>query len=383
MRRFAVFLALISVFMFAAAVTAFSADDRLDRLEGEVKSIKQENEALKKRLEEVEADQEDTKQNYSNLSKLVDVSGYADAQYSITSQPGENNHFRIKHLSLFFSKEVQKEWKLFSEIEYEDAPLIDSNKKTDTVSKSQGTVFLEQMYVQYRPAVDMNLRLGRYLTPFGIWSIYHYPPYVPTQTNPMFFKVMFPEVSDGVQIGKSFSVRKSLLDATLYIGNGAGNPGGTDRNENKGVGARVNYGTDMVSGLEVGASFYREKDNFGTMQNVYGGHMQYTRSRFQLQSEYVLRRNHPANSGWFNDAGFYALANYDIGKWAVAGRFDWFNSNQKVARNGHYRYTGALNYHIAHNVIAKMEYDRNVFADPNTRNYSELILAIAVAIGDL
>ena len=383
MKRFAVSLALISVFIFAAAVPAFSADDRLDRLEGEVKSIKQENEALKKRLEEVEADQEDTKQSYSNISKLVDVSGYADAEYNVTNQPGENNHFRIKHLSLFFSKDIQKEWKLFSEVEYEDGPLIDSNDKTSTVSKSQGMVFLEQMYIQYRPSVDMNLRLGRYLTPFGIWSIYHYPPYVPTQTNPLFFKVMFPEVSDGLQISKSFSIKKSLLDANLYVGNGGGNSGGTDLNNNKGVGARVNYGNDMISGLEVGASYYREKDNLAAMQNVYGGHMLYTRSRFQLQSEYILRRNRPANSGSFNDAGFYALATYDIDKWTVAGRFDWYNGNQNIGGSDHYRYTGALNYHIAHNIIAKTEFNRNIFTDPNTRNYNEIIFALAVAIGDL
>lgn len=383
MKRFALFLALISAVMFTAAVPAFSADDRLDRLEGEVKSIKQENELLKKRLEEVETDQEDTKQNYSDLSKLVDVSGYADAQYTLTNQPGENNHFRIKHLSLFFSKEIEKQWKLFSEIEYEDAPLIESNNKTNTVAKSQGVVFLEQMYIQYRPAVDMDMRIGRYLTPFGIWSVYHYPPYVATQTSPMFYKIMFPDVSDGVQIRKSFSLRNSLLDTNLYVGNGTGNPGGTDRNENKGVGARVNYGSDMVSGFEVGASYYREKDNLDTMQFVYGGHMQYTRSRFQLQSEYIVRRNHPVNAGYFNDAAFYALGAYDIGKWVVAGRFDWLNSNQRIARSDHYRYTGALNFHIVHNIVAKMEFSRNVFTDPNVKNYNEIIFAIAVAIGDL
>jgi len=372
-------LLLVFSFFWTAAPGAAVAEDRLDRLEQEVQELKKENSEIKKRMGEVETDGEETRHSLGLISKLVDVSGYADAEYILTGQPGESNHFRIRHLSLFFTKDIQKEWKLFTEIEFEDAPKIVSNPASDTVSRSQGTVFVEQMYVEYHPSTSWDLRAGRYLTPAGIWSIYHYPPYVPTQTSPMLYKVIFPEVSDGLLLRKSFSVFDSALDTHLFVANGSGNSGAGDRNQNKAVGARVNLG--VISGLSFGASFYGEKDNQDIRRSSYGTHLLYGRGPFLLQSEFAIRHNN--TSGGINDRSFYAQLSYDIKSWGLAARADWYDANDKVSRDAHYRYTGALNYHFAHNVVGKLEFDRNLFDDPAIKNYNEVIMAIVVAIGDL
>lgn len=370
----------------ASMLTVFApptvrGDERLELMEREIKDLKKENEDVKKRLDSVEADSEETKHSYGMLSKLVDVSGYADVDYTLTDRKGENNHFRIRHLSLFFTKDIQKEWKLFTEVEFEDAPRIESNEGADTVARSQGTVFVEQMYIQYHPYADWDVRVGRFLTPAGIWTIYHYPPYVPTQTAPLFYKIIFPEVSDGVQLRKSFSVKDSVLDTHLYVSNGSGNPGGTDRNKNKAVGARVNL--SMVSGLSFGASYYREKDNQDVMKNSFGLHLLYNYGPFGLQTEYQMRRNKPSNAESFNDEGLYAQVTFDIDKWTLAGRFDRYDSNSRLSGATQNRYTGAVSYHFAHNVVGKVEYDRNTFNSPALKDFNQVILAIAVAIGDL
>lgn len=374
---------LLMFFLITAPSKAWPQDDgeRLNRIEGEVNELKKENQALKNRIDNVEADDEETRHSLGVLSRLVDVSGYADAEYTLTDQKSENSKFRIRHLSLFFTKDIQKEWKLFTEVEFEDAPRIESNTAADTVSRAQGTIFVEQMYIQYHPAINWDVRVGRFLTPAGVWSIYHYPPYVPTQTSPLLYKVIFPEVSDGVQLRNSFSLGNSTIDTHLYLANGSGNPGAADRNENKAVGARANL--DVLNGLSAGLSYYREKDNKDVMKNSYGVHLLYDYMNFKFQAEYAIRHNRPVNARSFNDAGSYAQVSYDTGKWTLAGRLDWYDSNVALANTSQFRYTGAVNYHFAHNVVGKAEYNRNTFKDPVTKDFNEAILAIVVAIGDL
>lgn len=365
--------------LWAAPSKAGAADERLDRLEQELQELKKENTEIKKRVGNAETDGEELRHNMGLLSKLVDVSGYADAEFVFTGQQDEHNKFRVRHLSLFFTKDIQKEWKLFTEIEFEDAPLIESNPANDAVAKSQGTLFVEQMYIEYHPHVNWDVRVGRNLTPAGIWPIYHYPPYVPTQTSPLFYKVIFPEVADGALLRSSFNVMDSVLDTHLYVANGSGNPGNTDRNQNKAAGARVNL--DVVHGLSAGASFYGEKDNQDIRRSSYGAHLLYNRANFKLQTEFAFRHNNA--SGGVNDRGLYAQLSYDLKDWTLAGRADWYDRNDKVSKDAHYRYTGALNYHFAHNVVGKVEYNRNEFADRSIRDYNEVIMAIVVAIGDL
>ncbi|MBI5561637.1 MAG: porin [Deltaproteobacteria bacterium] len=345
----------------AAEEKPAASADRLDAVEREVKALKEENAGLKKRVEDAELSDDEFKQNLLGLSNLVDISGYADAEYIITNQQDENNRFRLHHLSLFFSKDVQKDWKFFSEVEFEDAPRVESNTASDTIKKSQGVIFVEQMYLQYHPRFDWDVRVGRFLTPAGYWSIYHYPPYVPTQRYPLFFKVMFPEVSDGLQLRKSVPLGEMTMDTHIYAANGSGNSGNGDRNNNKAAGARVNL--DVISGLSTGLSYYREKDNLDSMNSTYGAHLVVSHKAFKVQTEYIRRHNRPKSTGAFNDESWYGQLSYDVGQWTLAGRYDWYDPDNTIAGNCLYRYTGALNYHVTHNVVGKAEYNRNLFED--------------------
>lgn len=380
----ALLASLVSMVLVFGAEAALAQDtDRLDRLEKEIEAVRQENAELKERINDVEGEGEETKYNFSLLSRLVDVSGYADVEFYHTDEEGENDHFRVRHFSLFFTKDIQPEWKLFTELEYEDAPFIESAHTTDDAATVQGKVFVEQMYIEYHPSLNWDLRFGRYLTPAGIWNIYHYYPYVPTQSRPLMLRRIFPQVADGVQFRVSKSFDNSLLDTHIYVANGAGNPGRLDRNEHKAVGARLNYSLGLLHGLSLGGSYYRERDNSDVVRASYGLHLQAKYHNLELQTEYGLRRNDPETSRSFYDKGLYAQLKMDIGDWTLAGRWDWYDPDDTDAINDRFRYTGAVNYHFAHNVVGKAEYNRNVFDDPATKDYNEFILAIVVAIGDL
>jgi hypothetical protein len=342
-------------------------------------------EEIKERVELVESETEETK--FSILSGLVNVSGYADAEFHFTDDHEEQSRFRIHHLSLFFKKEIQDRWKFFSEVEYEDAPLMegddDTALPTDLV-EGHGKIFVEQMYIEYRPIIELDVRFGRFLTPAGIWNIYHYPPYVPTQTRPLIVRSVFPQVSDGMQLWNTLTMGGAVLDTHLYVSNGSGNPGKTDFNENKAVGARVNFAPGILDGFDIGGSYYGEKSNSGDRRHSYGAHLRARYGNLTLQGEFAGRKNDMGDGAVdYDNMGAYGQLSYDVGKWTLAGRYDWYDADDSMDDDEIFRYTGAINYHFAHNVVGKLEYDYNEFEDPLMENFHEVIAAIVIAIGDL
>ncbi len=264
------FLTVFSVVAFLVAFQRPSAAEPLDQLSHDVETLKKENEQLKERVKNLEVkDEEDS----FTEKKKVTISGYADVEYDFTNQPGVNDHFSINHLSLFFSEKLKKEWSLFSEVEFSGGTNFQSNSNSDTVATAQGGISVEQMYIKYRPAPEFEVSLGRFLTPAGIWLIYHYPPFVPTQQQPLFIGINFPSYSDGLKLGYTFGVFDSTVDAQVYVANGSGNGGTNDRNSNKPVGGRLDVTTDIFANkLEYGASYLSQVDNTGMYQNAFGAH---------------------------------------------------------------------------------------------------------------
>lgn len=354
----------------ATGAVEASVEDRINRLEEKIKE-----------LEQAEIDALDNQDKI--VSDFVKISGYADAEYRLTDKDKDNSRFRIRHLSLFFSKNVQEKWKFFSEIEFEDAPFIGAAHDPDDDNMVQGHILVEQVYIEYTHQLGMELTFGRFLTPAGIWSIYHYYPYIPTQTSPLFIGNIFPHYSDGIQGRKAFNLANTLIDTHFYVSNGSGNPGQLDRNNNKAVGARLNFSRDLFDAFDTGISFHFEEDNDTIQKNSLALHLKLIYNGFKLQTEYAIRNNSPDVGTDYDDSGFYAQLCYDFGKWTVAGRYDWYDPDDTASNADQYRYTTALNYHFAHNVVGKAEYNINKFDDPLAEDYNEFIMAIVIAIGEL
>ncbi len=119
------------------------------------------------------------------------------------------------------------------------------------------------------------------------------------------------------------------------------------------------------------------------LKNSYAAHLKLNYDDYELQTEYAVRDNSPDVGSDFNDVGFYAQLSYDINRWTIAGRYDWYDLDDTTSDNEQARYTAALNYHFAHNVVGNMEYNINEFQDPLEEDYNELITSVVIAIGDL
>jgi len=334
---------------------------------------------FQERIRDLEAGHEEVT---TRLDSGVKVGGYASVEYGLTDKQTRNSGFRLHHFSLFFSKAIQKNWQLFSEVEFEDAPLIQVNPNNNGSSTVQGKFLVEQMYMKYHPSVRWDIVAGRFLTPFGVWNVYHYAPYVPTQRRPLMIRSLFPVFSDGLQLRYTFDSGLGLINSQFYVANGAGNPGRRDLNISKAVGGKINISPYFLEDLNVGASIYRDKDNLNVIGTTFGLHLVGHYHNAGIQAALAYRENNPLNAISFKSISTYTQLSYDVDRWTLAARYDWLNANSQQPLSNQYRYTGAVNYHFWHNVIGKVEYNYNRFDNPVIKNFQEVILSLAVAIGD-
>jgi len=267
---------------------------------------------FQERIRGLEAGQEELT---TRLDSSVKVRGYASVEYGINDQQAQNSGFRLHHFSLLFSKAIQKDWQLFSEIEFEDAPFIEAihaNPNNNGTSTVQGKFLIEQMYIKYHPSVRWDISAGRFLTPFGIWNVYHYAPYVPTQRRPLMIRSLFPVFSDGLKLRYASNPDFGLIDSQFYITNGAGNPGRLDRNVSKAVGGKINIAPTFWQDLNFGASLYRDKDNLNVIRTIYGLHLNGHYRNAGFQAEFSHRMNKPLNAVSFRDVSAYTQSSCPI-----------------------------------------------------------------------
>ncbi len=336
----------------------------------EIEDLKKQIRDLQERIAVIEAENEQTSHQ---LSDLVKISGYADGEYKMTDQPGKNNEFRVHHLALFFEKEISERWKVFSEIEYEDAP---------STEKDQGNIFVEVFTLEYNLNRYANFRLGRDLTPAGIWNVEHYPPFVSTQERPQHIRKIFPQSNDGVVFLGSVNTGGVITDYTLYAGNGAGNSGHGDNNANKAVGGRLLFQFPVLKRSEFGLSYYRETDNSETDTRAAGADLRLVWKNLKLQSEYAKGFYDPVSASVYQRTGYYGELDYNWRKWTAVYRYDWYDPSSIVDNDRNTINTIALNYHFTPHIVGKIEQHFVDPQDPSTENYYKTILSVAAYLGE-
>ena len=109
---------------------------------------------LEKRVKQLESDvvisQEQTTDLEHKISNSVSISGYADVEYVNSTETGKKPGFGLHHFSLFFKKNISKQWRFFSEVEYEDGPFIEFDPTGGACNSAcSGTIFLEVMNFDY------------------------------------------------------------------------------------------------------------------------------------------------------------------------------------------------------------------------------------------
>lgn len=343
-----------------------------------IDEIKKELEEVKYRLEVVEAESEDTHEKFSSL---FEVGGYADFEFISSDKSGTNDSFRIHHLAFHFVKDITKEWRMFSEVEFEDGAKI-GEEKDGAIKYKEGKLFVEAFYIEYMRSQYLNLRLGRFLTPGGIWNVEHYPPFVPTQERPQHIRKIFPQISDGLQFYGHTGFSNIIADYTVYASNGSGNTGHGDENGNKALGGRLKLKFPYLTNIEVGVSGYTEEDNSSVERKSYGADIKLQLNRLKFQGEYANVDFDPGSGGEFKTTGYYGQVTYGIKKWDVIYRYDWYDPDDSAKDADKTINTFAINYHFTPYILGKLETHINTHQDSGKEDYTKTLLSIAVYLGD-
>jgi hypothetical protein len=110
----------------------------------------------------------------------------------------------------------------------------------DTIRWS--AIVLERAYIQWQHSETLGLRVGQFLTPYGIWNVDHGTPTLISLFRPFFqANEMFPEHQLGVEVFGRFADQpwpRWQLDYHAYVSNGR-TPGVVSLTENKMFGGRL------------------------------------------------------------------------------------------------------------------------------------------------
>lgn len=383
--------------------------DEIGQLQERIKSLEVENLKIQASQQQF---QEEMRTNLNNgalaqelaldleqqIRNAMHISGYADVEMLRTEK---NSYLRLHHFSLFFRKKISEKWQLSSEIEYEDAPIFEANNDSQevldggnnpveitTLEAASGKILLETMSIDYRWRPTVNLRLGRFFTPAGIWSLDHYPPFVTTQERPLHIRKIFPQLVDGLGVYGTRKFSSAFINYDVYTGNGEGNQGGAgDNDHHKALGFKAELELDWLDLFRVGFSGYVDTvdanpDRFPGKKAL-GIHLKSEWQWLNIQAEFA-RAYYSTGivPGYRTDAfyGFYVQAALKFGKTIIGIRPDKF-TDYKVGDNNlsKTRRTLFANYRLEPDILLKLEYHQDRF---NSKLEDLLIGSITVNLGN-
>jgi len=370
---FLIVLALIfPVFIILPSPALSAPETKKQQTSGE---ISKELDVLKDQADVLSASVENMEETWA---RIVNVSGYMDAEYIIDDRKGKPDGFRVHHFSLFLEKKLSRDWSVFSELEFEDAPFLQASSP-ESISAAQGKILLEQAYTDFHAAPNISFRIGRFLTPAGIWNINHYPPFVTTQSRPLHIRNIFPQYLDGIQAHGDVNALDYLISYKAYVANGEGNSGTGDENEEKAIGGRIEFTAPFVIEVKLGFSAISDKLNSGSDKTATGVDAQFRFSWLKIQGEYAQAKIKPVEGTTFNAVGYYLQGQTDIGRWTLFVRHDYYDANDSLPDNGLAVNTAGLNYHWTPTIVSKIEGNFYDFKSLEVgEDYASWILSLAV-----
>ena len=265
--------------------------------------------------------------NVSAQAPKLKMYGYFDMEVEVSNKDaaGKIWTFDQHHLNIITIYRVDEQFRIFTEIEWEHGP----SHKVDEIT---GKIYLAKAFVEYKNSDAFRVRVGKFLSPFGIYNERH-------DATPTFISTKLPhfgydkiELSTGVE-GRLFSKFSTGIQVLgrlyasgwegkyqLYLSNGRGaNPDERDDNPNKGMGARLVISTP-IEDLRLGTSYYADRNGKigDTRQSALGFDAELDYLNFHLESEMIFHENELIDTtGMSSDVfrsgfGYYALAAYTI-----------------------------------------------------------------------
>ena len=262
----------------AAKVPALppAPDPTLTDLKQQLEALKEEVRAQTALLEATGGDQEAAAKEqpfriYGWMDAGVNKAWIGPQNFLGIILPTRATNFAVGNINVYLDFQPSERWSSLVELRFTNLP--DGTGNVNTVPPSLtstsafdygnaipwapvklGGLILERAYIQYRQSDLFQLRIGQFLTPFGIWNVDHGTPTLIALALPVFLiQALFPPSQIGVEAVGNTHVGDWDLGYMAYVSNGR-TPFQVDTTNDKMLGGRIYGRTSHPWRLQVGLS---------------------------------------------------------------------------------------------------------------------------------
>lgn len=320
-------------------------------------------------------------------NKAVTLGAYGEITYN---QPeGDNGELDVQRLVMLLGYDFTDKVQFFTEIEFEHVE----------------EVYVEQAFVNYNVANNVNLRAGLMLVPMGIINEYHEPTTFNGVERPAIAGSIVPTTWREIGLGVTGRINSASLSYQAYVFNGFqsttsdgtgllkgsnGLRGGRQKGikstiNTPNLSAKVEYYGFLGMRLGLAGYFGRTQaadevdmlDGADIGMSMVGFDVRYAHKRFTARGEYIYasltdtedyntltgRDLGSALSGWYAEAAYNLLPMTNQQKLFAFARYEDYDTHAdtdgNLAENPAYDrndVTLGLSYHIAPGVVFKGDY---------------------------
>lgn len=296
-----------------------------------------------------------TSEDASGLDTSLRFWGFADSAFTTLLGKkdsawrgviGRHPTFFVGNINLYFAKNLSERIRTMAEIRFTYHPngvadqqsgVRTSTSNLDYASNTPvrwGGIVPQRVYVEATLHELILIRVGQFLTPYGIWNVDHGSPViVPVQRPSMLNQLLFPESQTGIELfGRWRANGQNVLGYHLTLSNGFGPVSEyRDLDRNKAVGGRAYWQFDKLGQLQVGGSAFYGRDTsssevpglvngkFAFSERInaqsdvlsLAGDVRWTLKGFLLQSEVISQQRKYTDGG--RPGGMSAL----VGQWVA------------------------------------------------------------------
>jgi hypothetical protein len=299
----------------------------------------------------------DTNIRFSGFMDFGTLVALNDHSRATTGEPS----LYIGNLNLYVTKNLTENLRTMAEIRFSYLPngsspsFTDPNRISTSASDYNdfsrplrwGGIEIERAYLEWAVHRLATLRLGQFLTPYGIWNVDHGSPTIITVQRPFIVgNGLFPERQTGFELfGRWDASDYSSVGYHLTLSNGTG-PASEykDLDKNKAVGGRAYWEYRKFGELRIGASAYYGREtnassSFGMPSKVilqydtlaFAGDALWKWHGWHLQGEIISQQVRYTDAGRTPQFGVldaslrYPVDAISWGAYLLAGyRFEWY-----------------------------------------------------------
>lgn len=303
----------------------------------------------------------------STLDDKLTLYGFADVGYNVLHWSRDPVFFAqnarsyyVGNLNLYLARSITPRARALAEVRFTFLPngtrnadgtyvIATGDDYVDSARKAEwGGITIERVHVEYDVTPYLTVRIGRWLTPYGIWNIDHGSPVIIGIARPFIVgEKYFPERQTGLDLFGSHYESGYKLSYHLTASNGRGaTEAVSDQDNELAFGGRLEI--ESPWGLKAGASYYRGRytglpESAGALaetyqEAAYGADAQLDLGPLHVQGELIAQDRHyevgqraVAGGGFMPDGrarGVYVLAGY---------RFDRLWNVMPFAQGGFHR----------------------------------------------